>query len=86
MHGSTYVARLLIPHRQLVALEADRGRVGPPHLVIGGGQDAAQFGAGHGAAHSDVDVRGEALLRLDGGEVLHVVAEEPAQVLNEPVK
>jgi hypothetical protein len=33
-----------------------------------------------------VDVRGESALRFDGGEVLHVVADEPAQVLHEPIE
>jgi hypothetical protein len=31
-------------------------------------------------------VRGQAALGFDGGEVLHVVAEETAQVLDEPVQ
>jgi hypothetical protein len=33
-----------------------------------------------------VDVRGEAPLGFDGGEVLDVVPGEAAQVLNEPVE
>jgi hypothetical protein len=33
-----------------------------------------------------VDVRGEAALGFDGGEVLHVGAEIAAQVLDEPVE
>jgi len=33
-----------------------------------------------------MDVRGEPPLGFDGGEVLDVIAGEPAQVLNEPVK
>ena len=60
--------------------------VGPPDLVVGGGQDPAQLGAGDGAADGDVDVRGQPPLRFDGGEVLHVVAEVAAQVLDEPVE
>ena len=54
--------------------------------MVGGGEDLAQLGAGNGAADRDVDVRGEPPLGLDGGEVLHVVADEPAQVLDEPVE
>jgi hypothetical protein len=59
---------------------------GPPDLVVGGGQYLAQFGAGQGAADGDVDVGGQAPLGFDGGEVLEVVAEEAAQVLDEPVE
>src|SRR5262249_7026638 len=59
---------------------------GPPDLVIGGGQDAAKFSAGDGAADGEVDVRGQAALGFDGGEVLDVVAEVAAQVLDEPVE
>jgi hypothetical protein len=33
-----------------------------------------------------MDMRGQAPLRFDGGEVLDVVAEEAAQVLDEPVE
>ena len=33
-----------------------------------------------------MDVRGDASLGFDGGEVLDVVADEPAQVLHEPVE
>ena len=54
--------------------------------MVGGGEHLAQFGPGDGAAHGDVDVRGQPPLWFDGGEVLHVVAEEPAQVLDEPVE
>ena len=76
----------LVPDGQLVAVVLDGAGVGPPDLVVGGGQDPAQLGAGDGAAHGDVDVRGEAPLGFDGGEVLHVVAEVAAQVLDEPVE
>jgi hypothetical protein len=31
-------------------------------------------------------VRGEPLLRFNGGEVLHVIAQDPAQILDEPVE
>ncbi len=59
---------------------------GPPDLVIGGGQDLAQLGAGDGAADRDVHVRRQTALRLDGGEVLDVIADKAAQVLDEPVE
>ena len=74
-----------MPDRELVAVEPDHVGGGPPDLVVGGGEDLAQVGAGHGAADRQVHVRGQAFLRFDGGEVLHLVAEEPAQVLDEPV-
>jgi hypothetical protein len=80
------VPGVLVPDRHLVILEFDLGGVGPPDLVVGGGQDAADFGAGDGAAHGDVDVRGEPPLGFDGGEILQVVAKVAAQVLDEPVK
>jgi len=57
----------------------------PPHLVVGGSGDPAQVGPGHGAAHGQVKVRREPALWFDGGEVLHVPADEPAEVLYEPV-
>ena len=76
----------LVPDRQLVTVVLDGGGVGPPDLVVGGGQHPAQLGAGDGAADGEVDVRGEAPLGFDGGEVLHVVAEVAAQVLDEPVE
>jgi hypothetical protein len=41
-------ARLVVPHRRRAVLEANDGRVGPPDLVVSGGQDPAQLGAGHG--------------------------------------
>ena len=58
----------------------------PTSLVVGGGPDLAQFGAGDGAADGDVDVRDEASLGFDGGDVLEVVADQAAQVLDEPVE
>jgi hypothetical protein len=79
-------ADALVPDRQLVAVEYDGRGSRPPDLVVSGGQDSAQFGAGDGAADGDVDVRGEPLLGFDGGEVLQVVAEVAAQVLDEPVE
>jgi hypothetical protein len=55
-------------------------------LVVGGGDDLPQLVAGDGAADGEVDVRGKSPLGFDGGEVLQVVAEEAAQVLDEPVE
>ena len=65
---------------------SDLGDVRPPDLVVGGGEHAAQLGAGDGAPDRDVDVGGEPPLGFDGGEVLQVVAEVAAQVLDEPVE
>src|ERR1017187_6092498 len=79
-------AGVLVPDRQVPAVILDGLGAGPPDLVVGRGDDLAQFGAGDGAADRDVDVRGEPALRFDGGEVLEVVAGEPAQVLDEPVE
>ena len=76
----------LVPHRQLVAVVLDLAGVGPPDLVVGSGQYPADLGAGDGAADGDVDMRGEAPLGFDDGEVLHVVAEVAAQVLDKPVE
>ena len=76
----------LVPDRQVVPVVLDGAGRRPPDLVVGGGQDAAQLGAGHGAAQGDVYVRGEPFLWFDGGEVLQVVAEVAAQVLDEPVE
>jgi hypothetical protein len=54
--------------------------------MVGSGQDAADLGAGDGAAHGDVGVRCQPPLRLNRGEILDVVAEVAAQVLDEPVE
>ena len=54
--------------------------------MVGGGDDLTELSAGDGAADGEVDVRGEAALWFDGGEVLQVIAGEPAQVLDEPVE
>ena len=77
---------VLVPHGQLVAVVSDGAGAGPPDLVVGGGQDAADLGPGNGTAQGDVDVRGEPPLGFDSGEVLQVVAEVAAQVLDEPVE
>ena len=79
-------ASLVVPDRQLVAVPVLDGCIGPPDLVVGGSQDAAELGTGDGAADGDVDMGGEAPLGFDGGEVLHVLAEVAAQVLDEPVE
>ena len=54
--------------------------------MVGRGDHLAQFAAGDGAADRHVHVRREAALRLDGGEVLQVIAAVAAQVLDEPVE
>jgi hypothetical protein len=54
--------------------------------VVGRGDDLPQVRAGDGAAERDVHVRGEPSLGFDCGEVLDVVAEVAAQVLDEPVE
>jgi hypothetical protein len=79
-------AGLLVPGREVPAVVDGRAGGGPPDLVVGGGDDLAEFGAGDGAAQGDVDVRGEPALGFDGGEVLQVVADIAAQVLDEPVE
>ena len=70
-----------MPFREPVPVELHLVRGGPPGLVIGGGNDLPQLVAGDCAAQGDAHVRGEAPLGFDGGEVLEVVAEEAAQVL-----
>ena len=80
------VAGVLVPGGQVAVVVFDGGGVGPPDLVVGGGDDLSEFGAGDGAAQGDVDVRGEAALRFDGGEVLDVAADVAAQVLDEAVE
>jgi len=50
-----------IPDRQLTVVVLDGGGAGPPDLVVGGGQDAADLGPGHGAAHGEVNMRGRRL-------------------------
>ena len=59
---------------------------GPPHLVVGRGQHAAQLGPGNGAPQRDVDMGSQAPLGLDGGKILDLCAEVTAQVLNKPVE
>ena len=65
-------AGVLVPDRQVAAVVCDGLGGGPPDLVVGRGDDFAEFGAGDGAADGDVDVRGEPFLGFDGGEVLDV--------------
>ena len=84
--GVEVVAAGLMPDRQVGVVVLDGVGGWPPDLVIGRGEHLAQLGAGQGAAHGDVDVRGQPPLGFDGGEVLDVVAEEAAQVLDEPVE
>ena len=84
--GVEVAAAGLVPDRQIVALEPHAVGGWPPDLVVGGGNDLSQLGAGDRTAHRDMDVWGEAALGFDGGEVLRVVAEDAAQVLGEPVE
>ena len=79
-------ARVLIPDRQVPAVVLDGLGWWPPDLVVGGGDDLAELLPGDGAADGEVDVRGEAALWFDGGEVLQVIAGVAAQVLDEPVE
>src|SRR5215471_11143494 len=80
------VAAGVVPDRQLAVVVLHLGGRWPPDLVVGGSEDLAQLGTGDSAPDRDVDVRGEAALRLDGGEVLDVVSGEAAKVLDEPVE
>jgi hypothetical protein len=84
--GVEVAAGCLVPDRLVSVTEANRVGGGPPDLVVGRGEHPPQLGAGHGAADRHMDVRGQAALGLDGGEVLKVVAEEAAQVLDQPVE
>ena len=84
--GVEVVAAGLVPDRQAASSYLLGVGGWPPDLVVGGGDDLPQLGAGQGAADGDVHVRGQAPLWFDGGEVLHVVAEDAAQVLDEPVE
>jgi hypothetical protein len=70
------VAAGLVPDQQVAIVVLDLICGWPPDLVVRRGQDLPQFGTGEGAAYGDVDVRGEPPLRFDGGEILHVIAEE----------
>ena len=76
---------VLVPDRQMPAVVLDVCD-GPPDLVIGGSDDLAELGAGDRAADGEVDVRGDAPLWFDGGEILQVIAGVAAQVLDEPVE
>src|SRR5262249_50702867 len=50
---------VLVPNRQVVTLEPHGVCRGPPHLVVGGGDDLPQPGPRDGAADSDVHMRCE---------------------------
>jgi hypothetical protein len=84
--GIEAAAAGVVPLGWVGVVVADVAGGWPPDLVIAGGDGLPQLGAGEGAADGDVDVRGKAALRLDRGEVLDVVAEEAAQVLDQPVE
>ena len=55
-------------------------------MLIGGVQHLPQQWPGHAAAHCQVQVRGQPFLRFHAAAVLRFIAEDPAQVLDEPVK
>ncbi len=57
----------------------------PPHLVVRRRRDLPQVDPRERPAHRRVQVRRQPALRLHGGEVLHVPADGPAQVLHEPI-
>jgi hypothetical protein len=59
---------------------------GPPHLVVGRRDDLPDQLAGDGAADRGVQVGGAAALGFDGGEVLHVPADRPSEILDEAVE
>src|SRR5262249_12184129 len=75
-----------MPDRQFAVHVLGLGCWWPPDLVVSGGEDLAQLGAGDGPPDRDVDVRGKTALGFDCSEVLDVVSGEPAQVLDEPVE
>jgi hypothetical protein len=75
-----------VPFRHVRVIVLDLIGVRPPDLVVGRGEHLPQLGAGDGASDGDVDVRGESFLRFDDREVLQVVAEVAAQVLDQPVE
>ena len=53
--------------------------------MVGGGDHLADDGPGHCAADGHVQVGRQPSLRFDRAEVLRVITEDAAQVLNEPV-
>src|SRR6266576_3526967 len=69
----------LVPDRQPVTVEPDVPSGGPPDLVVGGGDDLPQLGAGDGAAHRAMECGASPLLPFDGGEVLHVAIRTGAK-------
>src|SRR5260370_2469061 len=75
-----------MPDRELIAVVPHGASAGPPDLMVGGGDDLPEVRSGDGAADRDVRMRSEPALRFDGDEVLDVVAEVAAQILDEPVQ
>jgi hypothetical protein len=53
--------------------------------LVGSGGYLLDLGARQGPADGHVQVRGEPFLRLQSGEVLHVVACDAAQILHEAI-
>jgi hypothetical protein len=85
-HRVEVAAGRLMPDRQVPVVVVHGIGLGPPDLVIGRGENLAQLSAGHGSADRHVNVRGQPFLRLDNGEVLQVVADQAAQVLDQAVE
>jgi hypothetical protein len=78
-------AGYLVPPGQVVADVHRLGALGPRQLGVGGGGDVLDGLARDDAPDSGMQVRREAALRFDGGEVLDLVPGAAAQVLPEPV-
>ena len=57
----------------------------PPHRGVGGGNHLPQELTRNRATQRGMDVRGEPALWFEDREVLHVVTDRAAQVLDEPV-
>ena len=77
---------LLIPDGQVLPAVDHRVRVRPPHVDVRRRREFPNEGAGQGPADRVVRVRSSPPLRFDGGEVLHVIARDAAQVLMPPVQ
>jgi hypothetical protein len=78
---------VFVPDREL-SVAGIGGSVGgrPPHLVIRRGDHLLDQRPRDHTSDGEVGVRGQAPLWLDGGEVLHLVPGDPAQVLHEAVQ
>ena len=86
MLGIDVPAGCLVPGRELPVVVHHSIGLRPPDLVVGRGEHLAQLGARDRAPDRHMDMGSKPFLRFDDGEVLHVVAEVPAQVLYQPVE